>query len=298
MKTPAMTTHRMTAHAMTRLLTVALVVSWSVAAATQAAPHRIVSVIPAVTEMIFAIGEGSRVIGVGAYDRYPPQVEHLDRVGGLLDPNVEKILSLKPDLVIVYNTQTDLKARLARSSIPFYSYEHRELSDVMQTIRSVGARIGAAPAANRLATTMEQQLDDIRRSVAGLPKPKTLLVLGREPGSLRRMNVSGGFGFLHDMLVTAGGADAFADVKQQSIDASTEMILGRQPEVILELRYGQPLDAAAIAREIRAWDALPSVPAVRTHRVYVLAGDEFVVPGPRIVDATRRFADTLHPNRH
>ena len=293
-----MKTRATKARTMKHLLIGVLLVSWRVAAATEATPHRIVSIIPAVTEMIFAIGEGSRVIGVSSYDRFPPQVERLDRVGGLLDPNVEKILSLKPDLVIVYATQAELKVRLAQASIPYYSYEHRELADVMQTIRAIGARIGAAPAANRLASDMDQQLDDVRRSVARLPKPKTLLVLGREPRSLRRINVSGGYGFLHDMLVTAGGVDAFGDVKQQSIDATTEMILGRQPEVILELRYGQQPAAAAIAREIRDWDAIASLPAVRSHRVYILSGDEFVVPGPRLVDATRRFADTLHPNRH
>jgi len=293
-----MKTRATKARTMKHLLIGVLLVSWRVAATTEATPHRIVSIIPAVTEMIFAIGEGSRVIGVSSYDRFPPQVERLDRVGGLLDPNVEKILSLKPDLVIVYATQAELKVRLAQASIPYYSYEHRELADVMQTIRAIGARIGAAPAANRLASDMDQQLDDVRRSVARLPKPKTLLVLGREPRSLRRINVSGGYGFLHDMLVTAGGVDAFGDVKQQSIDATTEMILGRQPEVILELRYGQQPAAAAIAREIRDWDAIASLPAVRSHRVYILSGDEFVVPGPRLVDATRRFADTLHPNRH
>ena len=293
-----MKTRATKARTMKHLLIGVLLVSWRVAATTEATPRRIVSIIPAVTEMIFAIGEGSRVIGVSSYDRFPPQVERLDRVGGLLDPNVEKILSLKPDLVIVYATQAELKVRLAQASIPYYSYEHRELADVMQTIRAIGARIGAAPAANRLASDMDQQLDDVRRSVAKLPKPKTLLVLGREPRSLRRINVSGGYGFLHDMLVTAGGVDAFGDVKQQSIDATTEMILGRQPEVILELRYGQQPAAAAIAREIRDWDAIASLPAVRSHRVYILSGDEFVVPGPRLVDATRRFADTLHPNRH
>jgi cobalamin transport system substrate-binding protein len=263
--------------------------------AADAPPRRIVSLIPAVTEMIFAMGEQSRIVGVSAYDRFPPAVEKIDRVGGLLDPNVEKILSLRPDLVIVYATQQELKQRLERANIPFYSYEHRGLPDITQTVRSVGARIGAADAANRLASKMESDLAAIQRSVSTRPKPKTLLVFGREPGSLRQVNASGGIGFLHDMLLVAGGDDVFGDVTKQSVDATTEMILARRPDVIIELRYGDAMKSTDLAREVRAWDALPSIPAVRNHRVYILAGDEFVVPGPRVVDATRRFAETLHP---
>ena len=272
-----------------------LLVAVLVASLQTPAPHRVVSLIPAVTEMIFAMGEGAKVIGVSRFDRFPPQVEKIDRVGGLLDPNIEKILSLRPDLVIVYNTQAELKQRLERASIPFYSYEHRGLPDIMQTIRAIGERIGAGAAANRLAATMESQLDEIRRSVAALPRPRTLLVFSREPGSLRHINASGGYGFLHDILVLAGGDDVFGDVKKQSIDVTTEMILVRRPDVIIELRYGETMRSTDVAREIHAWDKVPSVPAVRNHRVYILAGDEFVVPGPRVVEAARRFARTLHP---
>ena len=262
------------------------------------APHRIVSLIPAVTEIIFAMGESGKVVGVSSFDRFPPQVEKIDRVGGLLDPNIEKILSLRPDLVIVYNTQTELKQRLEHASIPFYSYEHRGLADIMQTIRAIGERIGAGAAANRVAAAMESQLDEIRRSVAGLPRPRTLLVFSREPGSLRHVNASGGYGFLHDILVLAGGDDVFGDVKRQSIDVTTEMILVRRPDVIIELRYGETMKNTDVAREVRAWNAIPSVPAVRNHRVYILSGDEFVVPGPRVVQAARRFGETLHPVPH
>jgi ABC-type Fe3+-hydroxamate transport system substrate-binding protein len=87
----------------------------------------------------------------------------------------------------------------------------------------------------------------------------------------------------------------FGDVQKQSVEATTEMILGRRPEVIIELRYGEAMKASDVAREVHAWDALSSLPAVRDHRVYLLSGDEFVVPGPRVVDATRRFAQVLHP---
>ena len=259
-------------------------------------PRRIVSLIPAVTEMIFAMGAGDRVVGVSAYDRYPPQVDRLPRVGGLIDPNVERIFSLKPDLVIVYDTQEDLKQRLDRAAIPFYRYEHRALSDIAATMRSVGARVGAGERANQLATGMEAELDAIRRTVSGQPRFKTLLVFGRDPGSLRNIYASGGYGFLHDMLEVAGGDDVFADTKQQSVQASTEMILARRPEVIIELHYGDSLKSADLQREAAVWDALPSIPAVRAHRVYLLVGDEFVVPGPRVVSATRTLARTLHPS--
>src|SRR5207248_1449050 len=115
---------------------------------------------------------------VSSYDRHPPEVERIERVGGLLDPNVERILSLRPDLVIVYNTQQELKQRLDRASIPYYSYEHRGLSDITKTLRMVGMRIGSGEAAERFASTMETDLSDIRKSVAGLPRPKTLVVFG------------------------------------------------------------------------------------------------------------------------
>src|SRR5262249_41166168 len=103
-----------------------------------------------------------------------------------------------------------------------------------------------------------------------------------------------GYGFLHDMLDAAGGADVFGDIKQQSVQATTEMILARKPDVIIELRYGANV-AKDPDRELRAWNALSSVPAVKNRRIYVLTGDEFVVPGPRVVDATRKMAETLHP---
>jgi iron complex transport system substrate-binding protein len=141
---------------------------------------------------------------------------------------------------------------------------------------------------------MESELDAIHRSVAGQPRPKTLLVFGRDAGSLRNIDASGGYGFLHDMLDIAGGEDMYADIAKQSVQTTTEMILARQPDVIIELRYGDSAKSLDVKRELAAWDALPSVPAVRNHRVHLLVGDEFVVPGPRVVEATRKLAQALH----
>jgi iron complex transport system substrate-binding protein len=256
--------------------------------------QRVISIIPATTEMLFAMGAGDRVVAVGTYDRFPPEVARLPRVGALLDPDVERIIALRPDLVIVYGTQADLLAQLDRAGIPYFPYVHRGLSDIPATIRALGMRIGMMGQADSLATHLEQQLADVRRRVAGQSRPKTLLVFSREPGTLRNINSSGGVGFLHDMLEVAGGDDVLSDVRQQAVITSTEMILTRAPDVIVELAYAR--SQRALASDIRAWNALSSVPAVRNRRVYFLEGDEFVVPGPRVGLATEQLSRVLHPS--
>jgi iron complex transport system substrate-binding protein len=113
---------------------------------------------------------------------------------------------------------------------------------------------------------------------------------------IRRVNASGGLGFLHDVLELAGGSNVLGDMQQQSVDMSTEMILTRAPEVVVELHYGEAFTPERLESERRVWNALASVPAVKNGRVHLLVGDEFVVPGPRIAVAADRFARTLHPD--
>jgi iron complex transport system substrate-binding protein len=161
-------------------------------------------------------------------------------------------------------------------------------------MRDLGERLGVSARANAVASGIERDLAAIRTSVAGLPRPRTLLVLGRDPSTLRNLFASGGYGFLHDMLEVAGGDDVYSDVKRESVQVSTEMILTRRPDVIIELRYGDNAGARDTSQDLEVWSALGSVPAVKNHRVVALVGDEFVVPGPRVVAATRQLARTLH----
>ena len=280
---------------MTRIVLLILLIA-PPAAAQSPRPERIVSLVPAVTEMIYAMGDGARVAAVSNYDHFPAEVARLPRVGGLLDPSVERILAIKPDLVIVYATQKELIERLDRAGIPYFNYQHKALPDILTTIRAIGARIGSTARGEAVASGMERSLADVRAKTAGLSHPTTLLVFERDPASLRNVYASGGYGFLHDMLEIAGGRNVFAAVKQQAVQASTEMLIASKPKVIVELLYGDSLKNADIAKQLRAWDALASVPAVRSHRITALTGDEFVVPGPRVVDATRRLAQALHPD--
>lgn len=265
-----------------------------IATTASAAPSRIISVIPAVTEMLFAMGAGPQVVAVGSYDHFPAEADRLPKVGALIDPDFEKILSLHPDLVIVYGTQTDFIARLQRASVPIFQYEHAGLADITMTIRRLGERVGRAKEADAVASSIERDLDAIRARVSLMPKVKTLLVFGREPGSLRGIYASGGTGFLHDLLVIAGGVDAFDDVNKQSVVITSEQVLARAPDAIIEL-YGQSATDAKLTRERGIWKQVPSVPAVRNHRIYLLRGDFLTVPGPRIAQAARLLAEALHP---
>lgn len=259
--------------------------------------RRIVSLVPSVTEMLFAIGAGVHVVGVSSFDRFPAEVRSRPAVGALLDPDLERIATLKPDLVIVYGSQAELSSRLSRLSVPTYAYRHSGLSDITETLRDIGKRVGYEAQASGLAAEIDADLHKVRSRVAGRPAPLTALVFGREPGSLRGVYASGGVGFLHDMLTLAGGRNVFATVTHENLQVSSEQMLATAPEVILEVRSSGGWTEARMQEERRAWNILPSLPAVRTGRVYILADDMLTIPGPRVATAAARFAETLHPGR-
>jgi iron complex transport system substrate-binding protein len=264
------------------------------AAAQEPARRRVVSLVPAVTEMLFAIGAGPEVVGVSSYDEFPPEVKSLPRVGALLDPDVERVLALRPDLVVSYGSQTDLQGQLARSQIPVFSYRHAGLSGIFQTLAALGTATGHQAEADRLARRLRAELDAIRARVKGRARPRTLLVFERDPATLRGLYVSGGRGFLHDMLDIAGGENVFADIQREAVQPSHETLLTRAPEVIIEASATGLMTTAA-SDERKVWAQLGSIPAVRSGRIYSLSGQHLVVPGPRVVQGTETFARALHP---
>ena len=277
---------------------VAFVVSFVCLVSTLSAqaPKRIISLVPALTEMLYAVGAGPQMVAVSSYDSEPPEVNTLPKVGALIDPDTERIFSLKPDLVVTYGSQNDLQGQLQRASIPFYNYRHGGLAHVMLTIRDLGKQTGHAEQGESVAKSMEARIDAVKKRVAGMKRPKTLLVFGREPRTLRNIYASGGRGFLHDILDVAGGDDVFADVQRESVQATTELILQRAPEVILELRAeSRDSQGIGLQMEIESWSPLSAVPAVKNGRVIILHGSGLVVPGPRVADAVERVAKALHP---
>ena len=265
-------------------------------ASGQARPERIVSVVPALTETLFAIGAGDDVVGVGTFDTHPPEVATRTRVGGLLDPDMEQIFALRPDLVVFHGSQQDQIEQVTRAGIDTFTYVHGGVDDTLTVIRRLGARTDRQADAEQLAASIEDRLAALRTRLAGRDRPRVLLVFGREPGSLRNVYASGGTGFLHDMLEAAGGENVFAELPRESLPLTSEAILTAAPDVIVELTYDERMAASSQASEIAVWDRLSSVPAVRSRRVHLLLGNQFVQPGPRMADATEAIARSLHPD--
>ena len=267
------------------------------APAAQPAPppaRRIVSLVPALTEMLFAIGAGPQVVGVSSYDEFPAEVKKLPKVGALLDPDTERILALRPDFVVIYGSQSDQQTQFARAGIRTFVYRHGGISTVLETIRDIGAATGHQAEAARTVRDIQAKLDGIRARVKGRPRPKVLLVFERQPKTLREIYVSGGRGFLHEMLEIAGGQNVFADVERESVQPSSETLISRAPDIVLEVRTSGLLEEREVAQEQSVWTALSSLPAVRNRRVHFLVGDYLVVPGPRLAQATEAFADAIH----
>ena len=258
--------------------------------------RRVVSLVPNVTEMLFAVGAGSQLVGVSSYDDFPPETKTLPRVGALLDPDTERIFSLRPDLVVVYGSQTELEGQFTRAGIRVYPYRHGGVDSILQAIRDVARLTGHPADGDRVVREVRSQLDAVRMRVRGRRRPRTMLVIGRDAGTLRGVYVSGGVGFLHELLDIGGGEDVFGDIKREGAQPSNETMIVRAPEVIIELHPGDQPRADALEKERASWNLLASVPAVRTGRVHLLYGGYLLAAGPRIGRAAETIARVLHPD--
>ncbi len=260
-----------------------------------APPVRIISLVPALTEMLFDIGAGGQVVAVSRYDTYPNAVRGLPRVGGLIDPDYERILRLSPDFVVTYGSQTELERRLAVGGIRYYSYRHLGVAGTLQTIRELGVATSRVQSANAAADRLQARLDAVRARVQGRGRPRTLVVFGRERGTLRQIYASAGGGFEHELLEAAGGTNVFASARGPSVQPSIEMLLAAAPDVIVELHGGAAPDASLIKNDHEVWGRLTTIPAVRNGRVHVLYGDYLGIPGPRMGETAEAIARAIHP---
>jgi iron complex transport system substrate-binding protein len=275
---------------------IALLLVCSVAFA--APPRRIISTAPGITEILFALGLGDRIVGATEYCVYPEAAKKIPRTGTWMSPNLEAILEAKPDLVIVQRTAIHDSRQFTALKLRTVEVQLLTVQDIFTTIKIIGDVADVNPRAAELASRLQRELQDVRTKVASLPKVTAMFIVGRSPGALEGMVAVGRSSYQAEMLELAGGKNIFADSPVPYPKVVHEEILARNPEVIIDM--GEHADAAALSdkqvkAEIALWRRFPNVRAVRNNRVYPISSAVFVVPGPRVAELAREFARMLHP---
>jgi iron complex transport system substrate-binding protein len=279
----------------------ATTVSFLAVAALQAQqvapPKRIVSTSPSITETLFALGLGDRVVGVSQYCRYPAAVSALPKVGSFLKPNVEVIARLTPDLVFVHSGPQSTASQLGTLGIKTALVDPGSLPSVFATIRQIGAAAGVPDRATQLVGDVTGALDRVKTAVAGKPNKKVLIIVGRRTGTLSDIVAVGPGSYLQDIAAIAGGENVLASASVQYPRISMETVIRLQPDVIIDIgEMGEsPADSDRRRRQTESlWAKETLVAAVSAGGLHAINDDAFVVPGPRVVDAARAMASWFH----
>jgi len=252
------------------------------------APRRIVSLVPSVTELIYALGGEDRLVGRTDFCDYPPAVREKRSVGGMLAPSLETIVALKADLVVATrdgNTEETF-AQLGRLRIPTFVAGADRVADVYDLIGRVGRLAGREAAVAPLVARLEQRIAAVRTAVAPYRVPRVLYVLWPDP-----LIVPGHGVLVSELIAIAGGDSVTAHDADAYPRYSVEAAVARSPEVIVLASHGANI--GNVARD--KWDRLTSLPAIRAGRVYALDGNLMHRYGPRMVDGLERLARAIHP---
>lgn len=260
-------------------LGVLAVVGW-VACSSPPASHRgdaqrLIAIAPSLVEVVYALGEGDRMVGVGLYTRWPPEAEHLPRIGGLFDPQLETIASLKPDLALLLPSERTVRAQLGSLGIEVLTLRSETLDDVETAMTTVAERLGVADKGQQVVAEWRRQLAP-RATPAEL---SVLLVIGRE--RLGDLLVAGEETFLGELVGRLGATNAAHGLGVAWAQVGVDEILSRSPQMIIDL---QPEEVSEETRAslIAAWSNLPQIAAVASGCVSVIDGDYTVLPGPRL----------------
>ncbi|MDR0786336.1 MAG: helical backbone metal receptor [Gemmatimonadota bacterium] len=247
--------------------------------------RRIVSLVPSATETLVAMGAEELLVGRTDYD--DPALAYLPSVGGGLTPSIETILTLHPDLVILWEEAdaSRTRSRLESLGIPVYAATTIDTTDIFTTIRQLGTLTARAPDADALATRLRDGLEAVRTSVAGLDPPGVLYMISMDPPM-----VAGPGLFIGELVGVAGGRNVFADVTTPSPQLSLEEIVRRQPDVVIVPKEGTTTVQALVDQP--GWREL----AADGTRFYALPADTLHRPGPVIVTAAERIRDVIHAN--
>ena len=250
-------------------------------------PQRVVSLAPSVTETLFALGFGNRLVGVTTYCDYPAEAQKLPKIGGFMSPSLEAIVAKQPDFVIGVSSATDpVKAReMERLGLKVTLISLASVSDILSSIKSIARLLGRPEAGEKLVHRITMQFNQVKKRVAPAPRRSTLLAVG-----LRPLVAVGGKNFIDELITLAGGENIAGNAAQPWLNLPDEYVVAKAPQVIIEAGMGSERGPSG-----KNWSDLKSIPAVKERRIYAYPSDKILRPGPRIGEGLEEIARLVHP---
>ena len=249
--------------------------------------RRVVSLAPSATEVLYAVGAGALVVGADKYSDFPAAVTTVEKVGADIDPSLERVLALRPDVVFAATTANNQRSveTMERIGLTVYVSHTSTLAEVIADLRQIADVTGHGSEGAQVAAGLEARIAAVHSRVGTAPPTRSLVVVWPEP-----LTVAGGGSHVDELIRAAGGANVAAASPQPYPNYSLERLLAQAPSVIV---VGTHADAnLSVPASFRS---LTTLPAVRDHRVHALDGDLLFRPGPRVVDGIERLAALLHP---
>ena len=253
------------------------------------APVRIVSLGPSNTEILFALGLGPRTVGVTSYCNFPAEAKKKEKTGDFMSPNLELILSLKPDLVLCSGgVQKELALKLKNLNIPAVTLYPKDLKQVLDGISLVGRATGREETASIYMETLNVRIAAVKAKVKSAAKPKVYLEIWNQP-----LTTSGKISFVNELITLAGGANIFGELEQTFPSVGGEEILNRDPDIIVTAYMDK---AGKIKADLIKRPGWGNIKAVKTGRIYdEINSDLLLRSGPRLVDGIEALAKKFHP---
>jgi iron complex transport system substrate-binding protein len=261
--------------------------------------RRIVSMAPSITETLYALGLGDRVVGVTRYCNYPLDAKKKPQTGGYYDPNFEAIVAVRPDLVVMLDDHEQTMPGFEKLGLQTLVVSHRTVDGIIESFRTIGRACGKENEGRRLAADFNSRLERIRRKTPLAPKPRVLFSLDRKFGSghLTDVYMAGADGYFEKMIELAGGENAYRVRGVRNPVVSPEGILWLNPDVIVDMVPKDIVEQLTRKTILADWDELGQVSAVKNHRVVIFDQDYAYVPGPRFIRVVEDLAEVLETTR-
>ena len=261
----------------------------------RAASQRVISTSPAITEILFAIGAGDRVVGVTDFCNYPEQACRLPSIGGPLNPSTETWITLKPDLIIIQEDSEVIQKNAKIFEIPSLTVSVNNLNNILNSIQIIADSLHMPQAGHQLAIKIKTKIEGYRTHLKKIKPRQVLMLLSDTNDPSRDLYAVGRDTFLNELLTIAGGENVLPDTMARYPKVSKEYIIAKSPEIIIEVGPKSNLSKEETLARKKTWGKFSTLRAVKDDKLYFISADYILIPGPRLLNILDDFTRTIHP---